>query len=213
MCCRSRCSWHYPRQVHCPRKNACWRRPAQRTPIQPLSGDDTLCRSGGTANHILLNVLPTDIDDRHISPTPCVGRRYTGRPRDASIPLLECHLEFRNRKGFRDFYLVLRIFTGPVIQFALGGAHDELARGYCDHHGTATHAFLEHRTGRCRFRLFLREGKHGRGQLMLSENFLRAGRSDAARSRELQETAETRNDPRVARLSYVCQLLVTLGYE
>jgi hypothetical protein len=48
---------------------------------------------------------------------------------------------------------------------------------------------------------------------MLSENLLRGGRSDAARSRERQETAETRNDPCIARLPYVCLLLVTLGYD
>jgi hypothetical protein len=32
-------------------------------------------------------------------------------------------------KDFRDFYLALRIFAAPVIQFAPGGAHDELPGG------------------------------------------------------------------------------------
>src|ERR1700736_432182 len=170
-----------------------------------------LARQAGQPTHILLNVTPTDVDDRHISPTPCVGCSHTGRCSDASIPLLECHLELGNSKGLRDFHLVLRTFAGPVIQFALGGAHDELARGYYDHHWTAPRAFLEFRARRCRFHLFLRESKHGRGRLTLSDNFLR-GSSDAARSCERQQTAETCNYPCVARLPHVCRHWVTLGY-
>src|SRR5262249_27331230 len=55
-------------------------------------GQETIlpASQAGQPTHILLNVTPTDVDDRHISPTPCIGGSHTGRCGDASIPLLEC---------------------------------------------------------------------------------------------------------------------------
>src|SRR5215831_9822651 len=40
----------------------------------------------GQPTHILLNIFPTDVDDRHISLTPCVACSPAGRRSDASIP-------------------------------------------------------------------------------------------------------------------------------
>jgi hypothetical protein len=63
--------------------------------------------------------------------------------------------------------------------------------GYYDHHRTPR-AFLGSAPGVAG--LFLQECKHGRGRLMLPDNFLRGG-SNAATSCERQQTAETCNYP------------------
>jgi len=62
------------------------------------------CLSGGSSHPTYVNVLPTGLEDRALSsPPPCVAAGPPQADARASIPVLECHLEFVRRKGLSRF--------------------------------------------------------------------------------------------------------------